>query len=50
VASAFALIDAFLTDTKSQSLIDADRVRDLLLDLRSAIDEDLFDAAVAARG
>lgn len=28
------LIDAFLTDTSSQSLIDADRVRDLLLDLR----------------
>lgn len=28
------LIDAFLADTKHQSLIDADRVRDFLLDLR----------------
>lgn len=31
---ALELIDAFLADTKGQSLIDADRVRNLLLDLR----------------
>jgi hypothetical protein len=32
-----ALIDGFLTDTAHQSLIDGDRVRDLLLDLRSSL-------------
>lgn len=31
------LIDEFLTETKHQSLVDADRVRDLLLDIRSAL-------------
>lgn len=31
------LIDAFLIDTKNQSLIDADRVRDFLLDLRISL-------------
>lgn len=31
------LIDQFLTETKYQSLIDGDRVRDLLLDIRSAL-------------
>lgn len=31
------LIDDFLADTKNQSLIDADRVRDFLLDLRLAL-------------
>lgn len=36
-AEALALIDAFLDDTKGQSLIDAGRVRDLLLDVRSAL-------------
>jgi hypothetical protein len=34
------LVDAFLVDTKSQSLIDADRVRDFLLDLRLLLRED----------
>lgn len=34
---ALALIDAFLNDTKSQSLIDADSVHDLLLDVRSLL-------------
>ena len=42
---ALALIDAFLDDTKHQSLIDADKVHDLLLDVRSAI---TAQAAVAA--
>lgn len=28
------LIDAFLADTRSQSLVDAGRIRDFLLDLR----------------
>jgi hypothetical protein len=32
-----ALIDAFLADTKHNSLIDGDRVRDLLLDVRSLL-------------
>lgn len=35
---ALELIDAFLSDTKNQSLIDADRVRDLLLDLRPSVE------------
>lgn len=33
-AEALRLIDEFLADTKNQSLIDAGRVRDFLLDLR----------------
>ena len=37
VASACELIDAFLDDTKNYSLIDADRVHDVLLDIRSAV-------------
>ena len=32
-----ALIDAFLDETKFQSLIDADRVHDLLLDVRTLL-------------
>lgn len=32
-----AVIDAFLADTKHNSLIDGDRVRDVLLDLRSLL-------------
>jgi hypothetical protein len=31
---AVTLMDEFLSDTKHQSLIDADRVRDFVLDLR----------------
>jgi hypothetical protein len=31
------VVDSFLTDTMHQSLIDGDRVRDFLLDLRSAM-------------
>jgi hypothetical protein len=31
------LIDLFLIDTKHQSLIDADRVRNLLLDVRTLL-------------
>lgn len=31
---ALRLIDEFLADTKNQSLVDAKRVRDFLLDLR----------------
>lgn len=34
---AIVLLDAFLIDTKHQSLIDGDRVRDLLLDLRTLL-------------
>lgn len=34
---AVVLMDEFLDDTKHQSLIDGDRVRDLLLDLRSLL-------------
>lgn len=34
------LIDTFLADTKNQSLIDADRVRDFLLDLRLTASRD----------
>ncbi len=37
MSDALDLIDAFLTDTKHQSLIDADRVRDFVLDLRSLL-------------
>lgn len=35
--TAVEIIDAFLTDTKHHSLLDADRVRDLLLDVRSLL-------------
>lgn len=37
VHESVALIDAFLNDTKHQSLIDADRVHDLLLDVRTLL-------------
>ena len=37
MTDALSLIHAFLADTKNQSLIDADRVRDLLLDVLSAL-------------
>jgi hypothetical protein len=37
MTEALTLIDAFLDDTKHQSLIDADKVHDLLLDLRSLL-------------
>lgn len=37
MTEALGLIYAFLSDTKSQSLVDADRVRDLLLDVVSAL-------------
>lgn len=33
-AEALALIDAFIQDTRNQSLVDTDRVRNLLLDVR----------------
>lgn len=35
--TAAELIDEFLTETRYQSLIDGDKVRDLLLDIRSAL-------------
>lgn len=34
-AEALRLIDEFLADTRNQSLVDAGRVRDLLLDIRA---------------
>jgi hypothetical protein len=37
LADTLALIDAFLADTKHNSLIDGDRVRDALLDIRSSL-------------
>lgn len=39
-SDALDAIDAFLDDTKHQSLIDADKVRDFLLDLRLLLRED----------
>lgn len=45
----YDLIDAFLTDVTHQSLIDGDKVRDLLLDLRQAFANDLVDAVGRVR-
>lgn len=45
IGVAMELLDAFLADTKSQSLIDADRVRDLLLDVRNALSAALLETA-----
>lgn len=50
MASAIEQLDAFLSDVRHLSLIDADRVRDMLLDLRTAIEDDLFDEAAMAHG
>lgn len=42
------LIDEFLVETGTQSLLDADKVRDHLLDLRSVVSTMVNDAATEA--